>query len=257
MLLYRFLSLILMSSERFDIEGLKASDGFANLDTALQDIIGSITRSQTTQTTLVQQSSERTIKHISENFARSESSHMEERFYRDIKDSLFYPDIFSREEHIVHEFDGMEDSYQWIFEDPSKAPDEPWQDSKVSRNNLRWDNFSGWLETGNTVYWINGKAGSGKSTLMQHIYKHESTVKHLKQWSGGKHLLTAAFFFWNAGGRQQKTTGGLLRSLIYQMLTKCPQLIACFDRVSETNTHKSCLSFSLTNNTERAITRLD
>ena len=237
MLIYGYPSLILMSSERFDIESLKASDGFAKLDKALQDIIRSLAISQNSQATLVQQGSERTLRHLSESFARLETLQKEERFYRDIKDSLFYPDIFSREEQIVHEFDGMEDSYEWIFGDPSDPLDKTWQDYEnyeVSRKNPRWDNFSGWLETGNTVYWINGKAGSGKSTLMHHIYKHECTVEHLKQWGAGKLLLTAAFFFWNAGGRQQKTTDGLLRSLIYQMLIKCPQLIACFDKVSET-----------------------
>ena len=252
-----YLSLILMFSERFDLEGLKASDGFANLDRALQDIIDSITTSQVSQIAFAQQCSERTVRHISESFARSRNSHTEERFYRDIKDSLFYPDIFSRAEQIVHEFDGMEDSYQWIFEGPPNALDEPWQDFEMSRKNLDWDSFSDWLETGNTIYWINGKAGSGKSTLMHHIYEHECTVKHLKQWGAGKILLTAAFFFWNAGSRQQKTTDGLLRSLIYQMLTKCPQLVACFDKVSKKLRKGSGLGFLLTHHTERANTRLD
>ena len=63
---------------------------------------------------------------------------------------------------------------------------------------------------------------------MNYICYHEKAKKYLKLWSANRQLLTPTFFFWNAGVHQQKTIDGLLRSLIYQMLTGCPEFIACF-----------------------------
>ncbi|KAI0126414.1 hypothetical protein BJ170DRAFT_733728 [Xylariales sp. AK1849] len=42
-------------------------------------------------------------------------------------------------------------------------------DTDISRSNVHWDNFLHWLESGEHVYWIGGKPGSGKSTLMKYI----------------------------------------------------------------------------------------
>lgn len=39
----------------------------------------------------------------------------------------------------------------------------------------RWNDFVAWLEEGDGLYWIAGKAGSGKSTLMKYIASHPST----------------------------------------------------------------------------------
>lgn len=96
------------------------------------------------------------------------------------------------------------------------------------RKQPRWDNFAEWLRSGSKVYWINGKAGSGKSTLMNYICQHPRKEELLKEWSAERGVLTPTFFFWNAGSRQQKTVDGLLRSLIYQILTQCRELISCF-----------------------------
>jgi len=58
--------------------------------------------------------------------------------------------------------------------------------------------FSQWLENGNGVYWINGKAGSGKSTLMKFIFSHDQTQKHLSKWAP-ENLEFAGFFLLNSG----------------------------------------------------------
>lgn len=90
-----------------------------------------------------------------------------------------------------------------------------------------WDDFSVWLKSGEGLYWINGKAGSGKSTLMNYICQDGRRLEYLKEWSLNRQLLTPSYFFWAAGSRQQQSIDGLLRSLIYQMLTKYPELVGC------------------------------
>lgn len=141
-----------------------------------------------------------------------------DRRYEEVVHSLFYPDISSRMEQVDHQFDGIESSYDWIFEGPSTRT-------------LPWDDYARWLKTGHGVYWINGKAGSGKSTLMNHICTHDRRLEFLREWCSDRPLLTPAFFFWNSGSSLQKSIDGLLRSLLYQILEECRELIACFDNV--------------------------
>lgn len=88
-----------------------------------------------------------------------------------------------------------------------------------------WDDFSVWLKSGQGLYWINGKAGSGKSTLMNYMCQDGRRLEYLKECSPNGLLLTPSYFFQAASSRQQKSIDGLLRSLIYQMLTECRELV--------------------------------
>ncbi|KAF7555709.1 hypothetical protein G7Z17_g1975 [Cylindrodendrum hubeiense] len=85
--------------------------------------------------------------------------------------------------------------------------------------------FSEWLRYGNGFYWVQGKAGSGKSTLMKFICQDKRTVDFLRYWAGYEKLVTANFFFWSSGSKLQKTQEGLLRSLLFEVLRSCPELI--------------------------------
>jgi predicted ATPase len=55
--------------------------------------------------------------------------------------------------------------------------------------------FVEWLESDASLYWINGKAGSGKSTLMKFIAEDSKLKKHLKVQDPSLDLLCAKFFF--------------------------------------------------------------
>ena len=166
----------------------------------------------------MEREAEQTRQHIDTQVARLEKLRINERLYEEVTGSLFYPNIFSRQEQVANEFDGIEHSYEWIFT------------GRKPKNQMDWASFPEWLASGSGVYWIKGKAGSGKSTLMNYICndKREETQKLLKQWGAGRRFIMPTFFFWNAGVAQQKTVDGLLRSLIYQMLKECRELIDCF-----------------------------
>ena len=183
----------------------------------------------TTLATISAQEAEQTRQHTAAQIGRLERFHVDDRRFEEVTRSLFYPDIFSRQEQIENVFDGIQSSYDWIFDKP--------RIHKIYRSNQAnphmqaplWDDFARWLKSGHGVYWINGKAGSGKSTLMNHICSHNRRLQLLQEWSCDRQLLAPSFFFWNSGSRQQKTIDGLLRSLIYQMLNECRQLITCFE----------------------------
>lgn len=82
----------------------------------------------------------------------------------------------------------------------------------------KWDNLAEWLRDGSGLYWLAGKAGSGKSTLMKYLSNHQKTTTLLKEWAGQSELVTLQFFFYALGRLEQKSQEGMLRSLLFQSL---------------------------------------
>lgn len=103
-------------------------------------------------------------------------------------------------------------TFGWVFED---------QHSEL-RN---------WLHTPDGLFWVNGKAGSAKSTLMKYIHRHSDDFdqnvleSHLGAWAGQRQLLVIGFFFWQAGDLLQRCYEGISRSLLRQIFQARPDLI--------------------------------
>jgi NACHT domain len=119
--------------------------------------------------------------------------------------------------HIKDRFDIVKDpheeTFRWIFREPDQT-------------GRPWSSFPNWLEQGEGCYWINGKAGSGKSTLMKFLYQDPRTRSSLRRWAGKGRLVLASFFFWYLGPlANQKSQSGLLRSLLFDVLEQNPSLI--------------------------------
>ncbi|KAH7166528.1 hypothetical protein EDB81DRAFT_853152 [Dactylonectria macrodidyma] len=119
-----------------------------------------------------------------------------------------FNEIRAREDDIA---DAYRKTFEWIFYDP-----------KVEQNN--WSSFIDWLQSDSSLYWITGKAGSGKSTLMKYIYHDPRTLRLLSTWASDTNLVTAGFFFWNSGTELQMSQLGLMRSLLCQILASKPSL---------------------------------
>jgi hypothetical protein len=124
-------------------------------------------------------------------------------------ESLRFPTMSVRYDRVV---DAHEKTFQWIFHDPHK-------------HQKPWDSFGLWLSQESGLYWIQGKAASGKSTLMRFIWRNRLTLEKLLSWSKGDSLVYAAFFFWNSGLLEQRSQIGLLRSLLYETLGNRRDLI--------------------------------
>ncbi|KAL8330894.1 hypothetical protein RB593_001716 [Gaeumannomyces tritici] len=78
------------------------------------------------------------------------------------------------------------------------------------------------------TFWITGKAGSGKSTLINFLLEHPETERLLEQWatsSAHKPLLLVSHFFWSRGSKLQRAHEGLLRTMLFQILVAHPELI--------------------------------
>jgi hypothetical protein len=154
-----------------------------------------------------------------------------QKLERQVLSSLHYNEMEDREGRIAEAY---ESTFEWVFRNDESEKQQ-------------WYSLSRWLEGEDQIYWITGKPGSGKSTLMKYIcqpilqeldssfseYELNPISKrpeprcqpYLKKWAGGKKLLVASFYFWNSGMQLQMTRTGLLRSLLYQILCGYPELI--------------------------------
>ncbi|KAK3388050.1 YhhN-like protein-domain-containing protein [Podospora didyma] len=126
-----------------------------------------------------------------------------------ILESLRDP-IMKMRENNISEAHGS--TYQWMLTPESRSP---FPDVR----------FFEWLSEGNGVFWVAGKPGSGKSTLMKFVYTAPETRKRLQRWAGDDRLVVGGHFFWVTGYGLQKSQEGLLRSLLDKILTECPVLM--------------------------------
>ena len=85
--------------------------------------------------------------------------------------------------------------------------------------------FYRWLQTGDGLFWISGKAGSGKSTLMKFLASHKEISNLLRAWTHEEDLVVVDFYFWYLDTEMQKSIKGLLQSILFRIIGKRPDLI--------------------------------
>lgn len=125
-------------------------------------------------------------------------------FETGILSALFFDATQNREDAIPNACKG---TFEWIFQQPQSE-------------NRQWTSFSDWLreDSDQRIYWITGKAGAGKSTLMKFICHHQATRDLCYEWAGNERLLHARFYSCDSSNSLQSSQEGLLRSLLYQVL---------------------------------------
>ena len=75
------------------------------------------------------------------------------------------------------------------------------------------------------IYWVQGKPGSGKSTLMKFAMRDSRTTEFLANCSTGKWIF-AAFFFHDRGSNVQKSLTGMMQEILHSILSQLPALVA-------------------------------
>jgi hypothetical protein len=121
-----------------------------------------------------------------------------------ILESFRFPSMGDREAAVA---EAHQETFEWIFKD------------LTATSERSWSNFSEWLKTGTDIYWIQGKAGSGKSTLVRFIMAHPKTREYLSSWSQNGTADAVTFFFWKGDMSEQRSLVGLLRSLLWEALS--------------------------------------
>ncbi|KAI1654120.1 hypothetical protein F4813DRAFT_399469 [Daldinia decipiens] len=64
---------------------------------------------------------------------------------------------------------------------------------------------------------------------MKFVSNNKKTHNAVDSWSSSKKAITATYFFWSQGATLQQTQRGVLQTVLYQVLSKMPELINLFD----------------------------
>ncbi|KAL9595194.1 MAG: hypothetical protein Q9219_006588 [cf. Caloplaca sp. 3 TL-2023] len=197
---------------KLDAQALKDSHDIDSLDQRIQDLALRIERGSNTTAQLLAHHSCEIRHYFDQRFDDQDRKREMDQARERLMASLFFPDIACREDQIV---DAFEETCQWIYDPPINE----------EKGIPKWHNFRAWLEVGKAAYWISGKPGAGKSTLMKYVVREPRTVRYLSEWKKRTEPVVVAFFFWNLGTELQKSVTGLLRSLIWQILVSLPAMI--------------------------------
>ncbi|GAB1316808.1 NACHT domain-containing protein [Madurella fahalii] len=215
---------------RAEVLARQNTESFGRLDSAMQDLVhrhatGSKAlsdnireevdkvRSQVSEEAsctrhIIASASVEVRKDLSQKFEQLHvDDHREARHGR-LLTSLKYDAMNGRTNTITERHPG---TFQWIFQGDGARDGE-----HDARSTPRWPRFSTWLESDERLYWISGKPGSGKSTLIKFLVSAEETRVRLDKWRPGTRILS--HFFWAAGTDLQKNIKGMLCSLLYQSL---------------------------------------
>ncbi|KAF5856708.1 hypothetical protein ETB97_006991 [Aspergillus alliaceus] len=76
-------------------------------------------------------------------------------------------------------------TFLWTITSPEGMKEDPDEQLRV------------WLRGGDGIFWVSGKAGSGKSTLMKFLADHNLTRSLLGEWAEQADLVIAAHYFWS------------------------------------------------------------
>lgn len=108
------------------------------------------------------------------------------------------------------------------------------------------DRLTSWLSESDDnsksrhTFLLQGKAGSGKSTLMKFIFRHSRTSGLLRQAAGDKTPVALFHSFWLVGSPLQKNYKGFVASLVCQLVTSAPQLLEVCETMPD-HKHKRTL----------------
>jgi hypothetical protein len=117
-------------------------------------------------------------------------------------------------------------TFEWILDKESKKTRPGQELTEKGRKTLeKRALFRWWLQTGTEIFHIAGKLGSGKSTLMKFLCDDPRSSSLLDMWATGRQLVIAKFFFWKPGTEMENSLNGMIRTLLYDVLKLCPDLI--------------------------------
>ncbi|KAK8047458.1 hypothetical protein PG996_015522 [Apiospora saccharicola] len=108
-------------------------------------------------------------------------------------------------------------TFEWILRGEEERQSDPYLATTSP--------FLEWLEAENPIFWLSGKPGSGKSTLMKFVATHPLLRKKLQPYFPGKRMVLVSHYLYERGDDfLQKSREGLLRHLLHDILVQCPEL---------------------------------
>lgn len=212
---------------------------FAGLSNEIKQFIGLWSNGNRSISTLISVEAQNIKDHVT-----SESSRIIERFdsgwqantaHREREDlqarflsTLWFSEMNARENNIK---EASEDTVRWIFVEKNPVS-ESLSKSKDSSNSVNGTQsqdehptqFRQWLESTESIFWILGKPGSSKSTVMKFLVQNRQTLEYLGKWRQPV-LLCRFFFIESCTNPLQRQLGGCLRALLHQIVSSKPYIL--------------------------------
>ncbi|KAI8631340.1 hypothetical protein F5Y19DRAFT_27354 [Xylariaceae sp. FL1651] len=215
-------------SSQSEAAALRDTKGFENLDETIRRFITQYSIGRTELSDLIQQSIKTAVLAVTTEgiTTRAEISKELEQFTKasnnvcnqnQLIGSLRFTGMNERRSQIKIPYSG---TFKWIlYPDNVKNP--------LPFPGADWDNFTEWLRLETTcnsnIYWVSGKAGSGKSTLMKYLLESEDTRTILETPNSCGYLIVS-YFFAISGSYLQHSIKGMLCSLLSQVILVMPNL---------------------------------
>lgn len=181
--------------------------------------------------------SSRIIQHL-DNDRRSAALRREgEDIPKRILSTLWFPEMNARE-NSIHE--ASKDTVRWIFNhEPFTSRSDSGNEVSILDDNIKFScpssnrsntrlvkptQFRQWLEAEGSVFWILGKAGSSKSTVMRFLVRSQETFQCLNKWRPSV-TICRFFFIETCTNPLQRQLRGCLRTLLYQVINLRPHVL--------------------------------
>lgn len=151
----------------------------------------------------------------------------EEHSYRALLNWLYYSEMNDRRD-MIKEAHGR--TFGWIFETDSATENgnETAPDRGLAEESRPAIDFIPWLRNQGGIYWIHGKPGAGKSTMMKYLADDERLLEHGAIWAAfaSCELVVASFYFYKSKSSSplQQSLCGLYRALLWQLIREDPSL---------------------------------
>lgn len=176
-------------------------------------------------------------------YDKADQDRNQARYDRLLK-SLKYATMNERRNQIHHPHT---ETFQWIFGDasiPEGRLDRVGRDCQKIREAAA--GFIEWArDPSSQLFWISGKPGSGKSTLMKFLAESPRTLELLDSASPAEsRRVVLSHFIWSAGQPIEATVKGLLCSLLYQVLSEQSACEAVLEKHPGTRTKDSVFDWS-------------
>ena len=132
-----------------DINRLQCSKNYNNLSTVVQEKVETIRQELANESTVT-----RSL------VLEAERRNEEHQRLKAFLDSLKFDGMGLRESQIQ---DSYKDTFEWMLE----------EDRNIEPSDRPWYDFPQWLQSDQGIYWVNGKPGTGKSTVSIIISSHQ------------------------------------------------------------------------------------
>ena len=144
--------------------------------------------------------------------ANFEANRTDIRLRSDFLSSLSFGEMYKRQEEITP---AHRETFRWVLD----------RDKSSYLGNASLVN---WLERGDGIFWMEGKPGSGKSTLMNFVHHESATQQYLRAWVNNAAISMPSFYFWKAGTKSQKSFVSALRVFAHRIFSDAPHLCVMF-----------------------------